>query len=247
VKWLTLGVFLCFSLIWAKTYTVRPGDTLWSVSQEQGVDLTILILANNLNTTSLQPNQNLLIPEAHVIVKGDTLWGLARAFDTSVEEIKRLNNLLSNNLRIGQVLWITRGQKEKRKTNVTTVARSFLGYPYRYGGTGPDSFDCSGYVKFVFQQLGIALPRTAAAQWSALSPTENPHSGDLVFFSFSGEYIDHVGIYLGNDFFIHANSHKKAVTVEKLSAPWYQRVYRGARKVQPRSTTTTGQTTRSNQ
>jgi len=68
-----------------------------------------------------------------------------------------------------------------------------------------------------------------------LPPTAEPHPGDLVFFSFSGRHVDHVGIYLGNGRFIHANSHKLRVVVEDMNAPWYKRIYLGARRV---STTT---------
>lgn len=239
MKQLALGVFLCAGLVLAGSYTVRPGDTLWRVSQEQKVDLTTLILANHLDGTSLKPGQELLIPEVYVVVKGDTLWSLARRFGTSVAEIKRLNGLQNDSLRIGQRLWIAARTKEQPRIGVVAVARSYLGRPYRYGSAGPDAFDCSGYVQFVYRQLDVELPRTAAAQWSALPPAKELEPGDLVFFSFSGKYIDHVGIYLGNGRFIHANSHKKAVLVEDLNAPWYQRVYRGARRVNTPASTAT--------
>lgn len=219
------------SLVWAGSYTVRPGDTLWSISQEHKVDLTTLILANHLDQTSLQPGQELLIPEVYVVAKGDTLWSLARRYGTSVSDIKRLNGFQSDDLHVGQRLWIASRRKPEPRADVASIARSYLGRPYRYGGAGPDAFDCSGYVQFVYRQLGVKLPRTAAAQWSALPPVREPDAGDLVFFSFSGKFIDHVGIYLGKGRFIHANSHKRVVLVEDLNAPWYKKVYRGARRV----------------
>ncbi len=217
----------------AGSYTVRPGDTLWRISREQGVDLTTLTLANHLKNTALHPGQRLIIPELHVAIKGDTLWSLARRYNTTVAEIKVLNGLQSNELRVGQRLWIPAQEKREEPVNVIAIARSYLGYPYRYGGAGPNSFDCSGFVQYVYGKLGIKLPRTAAAQWSALPAAAEPEPGDLVFFSFSGNRIDHVGIYLGNGRFIHANSYKKKIVIEDLNAPWYQRVYRGSKRVNP--------------
>lgn len=78
---------------------------------------------------------------------------------------------------------------------VIAIAERYLGVPYVWGGTTPSGFDCSGFTSYVFRQVGINLPRTAAAQQSALTPVSNPQPGDLVFF---GSPAYHVGIYLGN-------------------------------------------------
>jgi len=237
VKRLSLGVLLWLGLAWAGSYTVKPGDTLWRIAQEQQVDLTTLILANHLQNTNLKPGQELLIPEAYIILKGDTLWSLAQQFATSVAEIKQLNNLNSENLYVGQRLWIPSPKTTIPRVNVASLAKSYLGRPYRYGGNGPNAFDCSGYVQFIYRQLGVELPRTAAAQWSTLPAVTEPKTGDLVFFSFSGNRVDHVGIYLGKGLFIHANSYKKEVLVEELNAPWYKKVYLGARRISITQTT----------
>jgi len=231
VKRLALGVFLFLGLVRAGTYVVQPGDTLWRISQAQRVDLTTLILANHLPGTELHPGQKLLIPERYVVTKGDTLWSLARRFGTSVAELKRLNGLSGDSLRAGQTLWVPAPARPEPAPGVVTVARAYLGRPYRYGAAGPDAFDCSGFVQYVFGKLGIKLPRTAATQWSQLEPVSSPQAGDLVFFSFSGGRVDHVGIYLGDGRFIHANSYERRVVVENLEAPWYRKVYLGARRV----------------
>lgn len=78
---------------------------------------------------------------------------------------------------------------------VIAIAERYLGVPYVWGGTTPSGFDCSGFTSYVYRQLGINLPRTAAAQQAALTPVSNPQPGDLVFF---GSPAYHVGIYLGN-------------------------------------------------
>jgi len=80
---------------------------------------------------------------------------------------------------------------------VLSIAAAYSGIPYRYGGTTPAGFDCSGFTQFVFAQAGISLPRTATDQLLAVTRVSNPQPGDLVFFG-SGDFAYHVGIYAGN-------------------------------------------------
>jgi cell wall-associated NlpC family hydrolase len=78
---------------------------------------------------------------------------------------------------------------------VLGIAAQYEGTPYRYGGTSPGGFDCSGFTQYVFSRIGVSLPRTASEQQAAVTPVSNPQPGDLVFF---GSPAYHVGIYAGN-------------------------------------------------
>ncbi len=78
---------------------------------------------------------------------------------------------------------------------VIGIAASLVGAPYAYGGGSPSGFDCSGYTSYVFAQVGVNLPRSAAAQQSYATPVSNPVPGDLVFWGYPAY---HVGIYAGN-------------------------------------------------
>ncbi|MEI2778890.1 MAG: C40 family peptidase [Tetrasphaera sp.] len=78
---------------------------------------------------------------------------------------------------------------------VLAIAARYLGTPYVYGGSTPAGFDCSGFTMYVFAQVGISLPRTAAGQQAAATPVSSPQPGDLVFFGYPAY---HVGIYAGN-------------------------------------------------
>ena len=108
------------------------------------------------------------------------------------------------------------------------LARDYLGVPYRWGGSSPSGFDCSGLVYFVYGRLGVSLPRVTYSQWNAgrhvlrseLAP------GDLVFFY--GQ--SHVGIYIGGGRFIHAPHTGTSVRIDSLSG-WYSSEYDGAVRV----------------
>jgi murein DD-endopeptidase len=108
-------------------------------------------------------------------------------------------------------------------SRVATTATRLVGTPYRYGGTTPKGFDCSGLVYYSYQQAGQVVPRTSAAQFSAASQIsfKDARPGDLLFFA-SRKSVDHVAIYLGDDRFVHAPSNGKQVTVGKMTTPHYR-------------------------
>lgn len=113
---------------------------------------------------------------------------------------------------------------------LTRSALRFLGVPYVFGGTSTAGFDCSGFVQHVFAMLGIALPRTADAQYDVGRPAVGgPHPGDLVFFDTYGG-VSHVGIYLGHGEFVHASS-SHGVTVSHLSESYWAARYVGAKRL----------------
>jgi murein DD-endopeptidase len=112
------------------------------------------------------------------------------------------------------------------------LARTQVGKPYAWGGTGPERFDCSGLALYVYRQLGIALPRVSADQASTGVHVDRTElkPGDLVFFSLRSAF-DHVGIFLGNNRFVHAPRRHEPVRVDNLDDAWWNRAYKGARRV----------------
>jgi len=104
------------------------------------------------------------------------------------------------------------------------IARSMLGVAYRYGGANPRGFDCSGLVQYSYAKAGLKLPRTSQDIFRAsqlVSPGDL-QAGDLVFFTISSKKIAHVGIYAGNNRFIHAPSSGKGVSYASLRAPYWK-------------------------
>jgi len=114
---------------------------------------------------------------------------------------------------------------------LTKSALRFLGVPYVFGGTTTSGFDCSGYVQHVFALLGIAVPRTADAQFYAGHQIQGGmKAGDLVFFQTYAPGPSHVGIYLGHNRFVHASS-SHGVMVSSLSDSYWSSRYIGAKRL----------------
>lgn len=116
---------------------------------------------------------------------------------------------------------------------VAGTALSLRGAPYRNGGSDPAGFDCSGFVKFVFEQHGVAVPRTVTDQYYAGKQVGGPQlePGDLVFFATVSPGASHVGIAIGGDEFVHAPSGAGSVRVERMSASYWATRFVGARRV----------------
>jgi len=118
--------------------------------------------------------------------------------------------------------------------SVANSALSYRGMPYIYGAQSPSrGFDCSGLVSYVLRKKGLHPPRTASAQAHYGTPVsrKNLKPGDLVFFA--GTYkrgVSHVGIYIGNNNFVHAANPSKGVRVDSLSSSYYAKHYYGARR-----------------
>ena len=120
---------------------------------------------------------------------------------------------------------------------IIQTALGLRGVPYRLGGESPDTgFDCSGFVRHVFRENAIALPRTTAEQFTTGQPVARDalQTGDLVFFSTIGPGPTHVGLVIANAGrleFVHAPADGASVRVERLETDYWQRRWIGARRV----------------
>jgi cell wall-associated NlpC family hydrolase len=116
--------------------------------------------------------------------------------------------------------------KQEKRTRVAQIAKRYLGVHYVWGGSTPHGFDCSGLVRYVFAIMNIKLPHHAASQYNygRSINKNNLKPGDLIFFN----YLGHVGIYIGNNKFIHA---PRTGDVVKISSVNSHSGYYGARRI----------------
>ena len=123
----------------------------------------------------------------------------------------------------------------ERAREVLVNALSLTGVRYKYGGKSPESgFDCSGFVRYVYQQAGnLTLPHGAHAisQLGKTIPKSELEPGDLVFFNTLRSTFSHVGIYLGNNRFIHSPSSGGGVRVEDMQDSYWQKRFNGAQRI----------------
>lgn len=120
------------------------------------------------------------------------------------------------------------------RDQLARAARHFLGMPYRWGGMSERrGMDCSGLVKALFATFHVNLPRTSREQFYAGKnvAVENLQAGDLLFFSSDGITPDHVGLYLGENRFVHAEKKARHVIITDLNQPLYAQHFFGARRV----------------
>ena len=116
-----------------------------------------------------------------------------------------------------------------RYGGVVGIAMRYLGVPYKWGGASPSTgFDCSGFTQYVFAQIGVSLPHYTGSQYQMGTPVSRDQlqPGDLVFFNGLG----HMGIYVGNNAFIHAPHTGDFVKISSMTG-WYASTYVGARRL----------------
>jgi peptidoglycan DL-endopeptidase CwlO len=117
----------------------------------------------------------------------------------------------------------SRGAAEYSQNAVVAYAANFLGTPYKWGGTTTSGFDCSGFTQYVYKHFGVSIPRVSASQATVGTyvPREELQPGDLVFFKKPGRAVHHVGIYVGNNSFIHSPQTGDVVKISLLTRSDY--------------------------
>jgi LysM repeat protein len=189
------------------------------------------------------------------VKRGDTLEKLARRFGLETEEFTDLNGVSGKRLKPGSTVLIPKPEEgeedapialndrplrpwksEDERGILVKVAKSFAGAPYRYGGTSVRGLDCSAFVKKMYEIFEVQLPRSAREQFFAgpRVSKEDLIAGDLVFFRTRpfARYPTHVGIYIGDNCFIHASSlFGRGVKIDRLNGAYFARTFIGAVRI----------------
>ncbi len=206
--------------------------------------------------------------DSYVVRRGDSLSSISAKVGLPMEEIRRVNGLHTSALKIGQVLYLRKGEPrldEKAEASgdedeiselsgregeesvssiplgkwnnpaerslLVRVVKTFLGVPYKLGGSTLKGIDCSAFVRKIYEVFNIQLPRTTREQFSVGKKVQKHQleEGDLVFFREGGNRA-HVGIYVGENQFVHASSYSREVKIDYLNTPYYsKRFLRGVR------------------
>ncbi|MDO7895825.1 C40 family peptidase [Pseudomonas citrulli] len=187
--------------------------------------LTICLLlplaAHATNREQRLPNINGYTPKSHVVAPSSSSKNKPTAQRPGTANSKLVPPMAS-----------------KTSSNVLSRAVNVLGTPYRWGGSSPSKgFDCSGLVKYAFNDATFDLPRTSnamAAGHGEKVERKDLKPGDLIFFKLKSRRVNHVAIYLGNDRFIHAPRRGKSVTIDTLNKPYWDTHYVVAKRVLPK-------------
>lgn len=198
-------------------------------------------------TPAPAPAQTAGTARTYQVVSGDTLTGIAYRNGISVTQLMNWNALTSSMIRVGQVLKIENSTAAPSQTTpvsnpappaatdtigkLVETAKSLVGTPYVWGGSTASGFDCSGFIYYVYNQAGIKIPRTNTTGYDARSYDVNsPQVGDLVFFENTYRPgISHMGIYIGNNQFIHAGGDQVQIT--SLSNSYWSKHYAGFKRL----------------
>lgn len=128
---------------------------------------------------------------------------------------------------------VRKGESASIQAHAAKVAKSMVGKRYRYGGNNPGKgFDCSGLVNYSYNRAGLKVARSTKTIKKATRPVlvSSIRKGDLVFFNQKGKRASHVGIYVGNNQFVHAPSSGKRVRVDRLDNPYWRKHWNSVRR-----------------
>ena len=199
------------------SYAVQRGDSLYTISRKVGFSAEEIKKVNGLHTSALKIGQVLLLPrdggrpddEAEELDDGD---GTGQAEPSPSAPLGKWSN-------------------PEERSLLVRVAKTFLGVPYKLGGSTLRGIDCSAFVRKIYEIFNIELPRTTREQFKIGKKVDMAQleEGDLVFFRRRGDRA-HVGIYVGDNQFVHASSYSREVKIDHLNTPYYsQRFLRGVR------------------
>ncbi|MGE6630808.1 NlpC/P60 family protein [Bacillus sp. NPDC077027] len=250
-----LGTTLFAGAASAQTVKVQKGDSLSVLAKKYKTTVSKIKSENKLKSNIIYVGQTLTIQGAstsakvkatsssttYKVVKGDTLSKVSKKFSMTVKELKSLNNLKTDLIKIGQVLKVKKTSKvsapqlkEKTVTSsslntskLISDAKAQNGTPYKWGGTTPKGFDCSGFMWYIINKQTKISRQTSEGFWNTMKSVSSPKVGDFVFFSTYKAGPSHMGVYIGNNKFIHAGS--DGVTTSDMTSSYWKPIYLGAK------------------
>ena len=219
-------------------YTVKKGDTLSKIARKTHLPMRKIMALNDVNQRSLRVGQRLVLARKAKVSKESTYVtvneDLEEDIDDSLtdEDTGDTSNISEQDESFRKEELLGKWNSPDEVQLFVKVATGFIGAPYRFGGSSLKGIDCSSFVQKIYRIFDITLPRNAAQQSKVgISVTrEKLTEGDLVFFH-TKRSLGHVGIYIGNNEFVHASSKGKVIRVDNLDTPYYQKRFQRAVRV----------------
>jgi len=233
-------------------HTVASGDTLWTIASRYRTTVDALISLNGLrNPDALQLGQRLKVPAAAPVrtpkPAAQKLKPAARAprpaaqpsavtppTPAGLRPVPALRVFPSTAIAPARLLPRSAipSRGEKWASALQQNAVRVLGVRYRWGGTTPRGFDCSGFINYVLNHVGVRVPRTTFAMFATGRPVSRSQLqvGDVVFFQTVSRGPSHAGIYIGNNLFMHSSSGIGRVSITSLDYRYYKARFYGARR-----------------
>ncbi|MDA8171820.1 MAG: LysM peptidoglycan-binding domain-containing protein [Nitrospiraceae bacterium] len=201
------------------TYLVRRGDTFYRIARKFHLKAEELMDINEMDPSELKPGVEIQLVEDEgpaAASEADPRIS-APQIEAKLKEIEDSKALQSLSI----------------KDRLLLFAKTMMNIPYRFGGTSFYGIDCSAFVQKVFTLLDIQLPRTAREQYKEGVPVslEDLSIGDLVFFRTYASFPSHVGIYIGQNLFVHASSGGHRVKIGNLKTPYFMNRIIGAKRL----------------
>ncbi|MEC0722905.1 LysM peptidoglycan-binding domain-containing protein [Bacillus haynesii] len=239
-------------------FSKKYGTSVSKIKQENKLNSDIIYIGQRLSingSSSSSAKASQASSATHKVVKGDSLWKISRTYGMTVNELKSLNGLKTDLIRIGQVLKV-KGTKSVKAASTTkpsassgtsktskapaqtssalntsklvSDAKALIGTPYKWGGTSTSGFDCSGFVWYILnKQTNVARTNTAG-YWNSMKSVSSTAVGDFVFFTTYQPGPSHMGVYIGNNQFVHAGS--DGVTISDMTNSYWKPRYLGAKR-----------------
>jgi len=235
--WMGFGILfaslgLCREGLAQNTYEVKKGDTLYRIAEKAGLSVSDLRQINRLRGNGLKIGQKLTpkksspptdaVPTEFTEIEVNPGLSAEEALDA--EPVTEEAQAEVERRKMDSLTLLGKWSSPDEPKLLVKVAMGFLGAPYRLGGFSIRGIDCSGLVKKIYEAFNIDLPRTAFEQSHIGMRVSRRElvEGDLLFFNTRRSF-GHVGIYIGNNKFLHAASRKRGVRVDSLNEPYYNR------------------------
>lgn len=229
-------------------YVVKKGDTLYSISKKYSISVDEIKKLNNIKDNSLAVGTQLVLKKDYLVYKPKN----KREKNYTLREVE--NEEINNDEEVeDEQIDLNLAEKDKELiydnkevdfknikytladgdvNKLIASALDYIGASYKYGGNHPASIDCSAFVKRVFSEVNIHLPRTSREQFElgVEVPLDQLAEGDLLFFK-RKKRIGHVGIYIGDNMFIHAAGKGKGVIISPIDSPYFKKTFVGAKRL----------------